>query len=554
MRRLAVAVVAVLALVRPAPVAADPSGPSDYRPPVTGAVVDPFRPPANPFGPGNRGIDYATEPGTPVDAAADGEVVFAGAVAGGLHVVVLHPDGVRTSYSFLRSVTVQRGQRVVQGQTVGTAADRLHFGARVGDVYIDPTSLFGGTPPEVYLVPDEVRRPSSEAGERQALLAGLRGLGRLGRLTAGAVRWVGGKAVSAAGAAVDAQLAKLQARLEELRGIVNILYETNPIVHVARVGRAVADWEAQRHDCTPRSQRPPPAPGRGHIVVEVAGFGSTHEKDDQAVSTVDTAALGYAEADVIRFSYAGGTSEENAYTGRDTSTDIRVSARHLRELLERVAREHPGVPVDIIAHSQGGIVARQALAFETDKGDRELPPISTMVLLGVPNTGADLATAANMLGHSTSGYAVETGVAWARPREADVRGDSVHQLAETSMLLARLNATPLPAGVHVTSIGARQDLTVPARHTHLAGAHNVVVDPAAMPWKAHGELPGSPEALREVALALAHKSPTCQSLGDVLVDAFVSEASSHSGDTLGGGLWFAGKWVDAELGLPPSNR
>src|SRR5215210_6272973 len=144
----AVAAVAVLALVRPAPVAADPSAPSTYRPPVTAAVVDPFRPPAHPFGPGNRGVDYATEPGTPVGASADGEVVFAGAVADGLHVVVLHPDGIRTSYSFLRSVTVQRGQRVVQGQAVGTAGDRFHFGARAGDVYIDPTTLFAGVAPE----------------------------------------------------------------------------------------------------------------------------------------------------------------------------------------------------------------------------------------------------------------------------------------------------------------------------------------------------------------------------------------------------------------------
>ena len=556
MRRLAVAVavVAVLALVRSAPVAADPSGPPAYRPPVTGAIVDPFRPPPNPFGAGNRGVDYATEPGTPVGASADGEVVFAGAVAGGLHVVVLHPDGVRTSYSFLRSLAVQRGQRVAQGQAVGTAGDRLHFGARVGDVYIDPTGLFSGSGPEVHLVPDEVRRPASEAGERRALLAGLRGLARLGHLPGAAARWVGGKAVSAAKLAVDARLAELQARLEELRSVLSVLYDTNPLVHLARVGGAVADWQRQRHDCTPESEKPPPAPGRGHIAVEVAGLGSSSEKEKQAVADLDTPALGYAPDDVIRFSYAGGTSGENPYDGRHTTTDIRVSARHLRELLERVAREHPGAPVDIMAHSQGGIVARQALALEADAGDPKLPPISSMVLLGAPNTGADLATAANMLGHSTSGYAVETGLAWARPRGPDLRGESVHQLAETSALLARLNATPLPAGVYVTSIGARQDLIVPARHTHLAGAHNVIVDPAALPWRAHSALPGSPQALREVALAIAHKSPTCQSLGNMLVDAVVTEASSHSGDALGAGLWFAGRWVDAELGLPPRKR
>jgi hypothetical protein len=556
MRRLAVAVavVAVLALVRPARVAADPAGPPTHRPPVAGAIVDPFRPPPNPFAAGNRGVDYATDPGTAVAASADGEVVFAGAVAGGLHVVVLHPDGLRTSYSFLRSITVQRGEKVVQGQTVGTAGDRLHFGARVGDVYIDPTRLFAGAAPEVHLVPDEVRRPASEEGERRALVAGLRGLARLGHLTAGAVRWAGGKAVSAARHAVDARLAELQSRLEELGGVLNNFYDTFPLTHVARVARAVADWQAQRHACTQPSESPPVAPGRGHIAIEVAGLGSTSDPTKQSVTNLDTAALGYAKGDVLRFSYRGGTSDENEYDGRDTTADIRVSARHLRQLLERVARENPGVPVDIIAHSQGGIVARQALAQEADAGDPKLPPINTLVLLGAPNTGADLATAAMLVGHGTSGHALETGLALAMPDRPDLRGGSVHQLAETSTLLARLNATPLPAGVHVTSIGARQDVIVPARHTHLAGAHNVIVDPATRPWDVHTELPGSPEAWREVALAVARKPPTCQTLADMVADAVTTEVITHTEDTLSNGAWFLGKWVDAKARLPSPPR
>ena len=449
---------------------------------------------------------------------------------------------------------MQRGQKVRQGQTVGTAGDALHFGARVGDVYIDPTSLFGGRTPEVHLVPDEVSRPASEAGERRALLAGLRGLARLGPLATGAVRWVGGQAASAAGAAVDARLAELRVRVEELGGVVSNLYDIFALTHVARVARAVADWQAQRRDCTQPTESPPPAPGRGHIAVEVAGLGSTSDKDDQSIASLNTDALGYARDDVLRFSYVAGTSADNEYNGRHTTTDIRVSARHLRELLERLAREHPGVPVDIIAHSQGGIVARQALAQEADAGDPKLPPINSLVLLGAPNTGADLATAATLLGHSTSGYALETGLAWATPDEPDPRGESVHQLAETSTLLARLNATPLPAGVYVTSIGARQDLIVPARHTHLAGAHNVIVDPATRPWDAHTKLPGSPEAWREVALAIARKPPTCQTLPDMVADAVTTEVITHAEDTLSNGAWFLGKWVDARARLPSVSK
>ena len=48
-----------------------------YRAPVDAPVTDPFRPPPEPWSPGNRGIEYATVPGTPVRAIGPGAVVFA---------------------------------------------------------------------------------------------------------------------------------------------------------------------------------------------------------------------------------------------------------------------------------------------------------------------------------------------------------------------------------------------------------------------------------------------------------------------------------------------
>lgn len=144
--------------VRGGPV--DPGNPKrtgavTYRPPVNAPVLDPFRPPLTPYGPGNRGIDYATVAGTPVLVAADGLVVFAGPVAGGLHVTVLHGDGVRTTYSYLAAIRVPEGQVVRSGDVVGLAAATLHVGARRGDTYIDPATLWGRPvgPPAVHLVP-----------------------------------------------------------------------------------------------------------------------------------------------------------------------------------------------------------------------------------------------------------------------------------------------------------------------------------------------------------------------------------------------------------------
>ena len=133
----AVAAPAVVA----APTPVDPPARVQYRPPVNGTVVDPYRPPAGPYGPGNRGIDLASEPGGPVVSPADGVVTFAGQVGGQLFVVVRHADGVRTTMGTLASVTVVAGQRVGAGQQVGTTGGRLHFGARVGKAYIDPNLL-----------------------------------------------------------------------------------------------------------------------------------------------------------------------------------------------------------------------------------------------------------------------------------------------------------------------------------------------------------------------------------------------------------------------------
>lgn len=143
----------------------DDGGPVEYSPPVDAPVTDPFRPPPQPWLPGNRGIEYATQPGTPVRAAGRGRVSFAGPVAGALHVTVTHPDGIRTSYSFLASVAVVAGAEVARGHVVGTTGSRLHVGARRGTTYIDPASLWGSTgPPWVRLTPLDGSGATAGAG------------------------------------------------------------------------------------------------------------------------------------------------------------------------------------------------------------------------------------------------------------------------------------------------------------------------------------------------------------------------------------------------------
>jgi murein DD-endopeptidase MepM/ murein hydrolase activator NlpD len=164
MRRSIAATLVVLAtvgslLVAPAPA----SGIAVWLRPVSGRVARPFRPPVTRYGRGHLGVDFSAAPGTSVRAAGAGTVVFAGVVAATRHVVVRHPGGLRTSYSFLATIRVHRGQRVGRGAVLGTTGGRgehhdghvLHLGLRIGDAYVDPMRLFapGRLPVRVHLVP-----------------------------------------------------------------------------------------------------------------------------------------------------------------------------------------------------------------------------------------------------------------------------------------------------------------------------------------------------------------------------------------------------------------
>ncbi|MDQ1422752.1 MAG: hypothetical protein QOD72_250 [Acidimicrobiaceae bacterium] len=130
-----------------------------FHPPVTGTVVDPYRPPACRWCPGNRGIDYATSPGASVRAAAGGTVAFAGQVAGRLVIVVNHPDGLRTTYDGVAGLVISVGVLVRADDVIGIAADRLHFGVRRGDTYLDPGLFLALSCPRARLVPLDGRGP-----------------------------------------------------------------------------------------------------------------------------------------------------------------------------------------------------------------------------------------------------------------------------------------------------------------------------------------------------------------------------------------------------------
>ena len=98
----------------------------------------------------HEGILFAAPRGTPVRAAADGEVLFAGdeGTAFGRLVVVRHADDLVTVYAHLDDVRATAGARVRRGDVIGhvgatgkVEAPRLHFQVRRGRTPVDPATV-----------------------------------------------------------------------------------------------------------------------------------------------------------------------------------------------------------------------------------------------------------------------------------------------------------------------------------------------------------------------------------------------------------------------------
>ncbi|WP_207959154.1 MULTISPECIES: M23 family metallopeptidase [Hydrogenophaga] len=97
----------------------------------------------------HKGTDYGAPAGTPIRTVADGVVSFAGRKGGyGNYVVIQHPDKAATAYAHLGRIDVRMGQRVQQGQTIGTVGStgtatgpNLHFEYLVKGVQTNPSRI-----------------------------------------------------------------------------------------------------------------------------------------------------------------------------------------------------------------------------------------------------------------------------------------------------------------------------------------------------------------------------------------------------------------------------
>jgi murein DD-endopeptidase MepM/ murein hydrolase activator NlpD len=126
--------------------AAEPAGavPS-FRWPVKGRVIAGFGPKTG--GAQNDGINLAVPEGTPVKAADDGVVAYAGNELKGYGNLVLirHSNGYVSAYAHASELLVKRGDTIKRGQVIAHAGQtgnvtspQLHFEIRKGSTPVDP--------------------------------------------------------------------------------------------------------------------------------------------------------------------------------------------------------------------------------------------------------------------------------------------------------------------------------------------------------------------------------------------------------------------------------
>jgi murein DD-endopeptidase MepM/ murein hydrolase activator NlpD len=127
------------------------AGAAGFRWPARGRIIAGFGP--KPTGQQNDGINLALPEGTPVKAADDGVVAYAGNELKGYGNLVLirHANGFVTAYAHASEVMVKRGDTIKRGQVIAKSGQtgnvtspQLHFEIRKGASPVDPMQHLPG--------------------------------------------------------------------------------------------------------------------------------------------------------------------------------------------------------------------------------------------------------------------------------------------------------------------------------------------------------------------------------------------------------------------------
>lgn len=251
------------------------------------------------------------------------------------------------------------------------------------------------------------------------------------------------------------------------------------------------DWS-----CRPTAAHPRP-------VVLVHGTWE-NAYDNWAEMSPALAQSGYC---VFALNYGAEASGWGPYIpGAYATGDIAASARELATYVDAVLAATGAGQVDLVGHSQGGLMARQYLRFAggADPADPSRNKVHTLVTLGATNHGTTLDGIA-LLGRQIQNLGVDIlGVA-----QLPVGVAGVQQTVDSPFVLALNAGGDTVPGVSYTVIATRYDeVTTPYTSTFLtagpgATVHNITLqDGCDADYSDHPSMPYSPRAVFYVRQAL----------------------------------------------------
>lgn len=138
----------------------------------------------------HQGLDFAAPTGTPIMAAGDGVVEFAGRKGNyGNYIRLRHPNEYHTVYAHMSRFAsgIRQGARVKQGETIGyvgstgmSTGPHLHYEVHYRGRHVNPATV--DTPPGRTLKGDELERFMSARKDLETLFASLEKRDKLARL------------------------------------------------------------------------------------------------------------------------------------------------------------------------------------------------------------------------------------------------------------------------------------------------------------------------------------------------------------------------------------
>ena len=296
--------------------------------------------------------------------------------------------------------------------------------------------------------------------------------------------------------------------------------------------------------------KPPPAPN-DNIVVAVAGIGSWtmgkggNPESHASIYQLDFQTLGYSPEQIFHYSYrglddraGGGPYRLHApYTKEDTYKSIEESALLLDEQLREIHRKYPDKQIDLVAHSQGGLVAQYWVERHYKPGDPRVGEVAHFVTIATPHKGADAAQLGQRLSSTRVGRAklalvnIAAGQAGLPPPSSP----AALEMAEDSSFIGSLNREWDPKRVDTTTIAATFDYVVTPAHTRLKGARHFTVDlPTNLSsvTRAHSSAPKATATKVLMHQILSDSSLACTGFRNAIADAVVGRTISGVQDGL----------------------